>query len=65
MSDVTAVREEDRFDIARMHEWIHTNGYTETGHHHELYLSDPRRTAPASLKTILRQPIRPSAAPVT
>jgi hypothetical protein len=51
--------------IARMHEWIHTNGYTETGHHHELYLSDPRRTAPASLKTILRQPIRPSAAPVT
>ncbi len=50
--------------IARMHDWIHANGYVETGHHHELYLSDPRRTAPASLKTILRQPIRPSAAPV-
>jgi hypothetical protein len=30
------------------------------GHHHEIYLSDPRRTAPAKLKTILRQPVRPA-----
>lgn len=28
------------------------------GHHHEIYLSDARRTAPAKLKTILRQPVR-------
>lgn len=27
------------------------------GHHHEIYLSDPRRVAPEKLKTILRQPI--------
>ena len=28
------------------------------GRHHEIYLSDPRKTAPAKLKTILRQPVR-------
>ncbi|GHK05587.1 hypothetical protein SY2F82_73840 [Streptomyces sp. Y2F8-2] len=29
----------------------------EAGLHHEVYLSDPRRTAPAKLRTILRQPV--------
>lgn len=29
-----------------------------TGLHHEIYLSDPRRTEPAKLRTILRQPVR-------
>jgi hypothetical protein len=28
------------------------------GHHHEIYLNDARKTAPAKLKTILRQPIK-------
>jgi len=28
-----------------------------TGQHHEIYLSDARRTAPAKLRTILRQPV--------
>ena len=33
---------------------------TEAGrHHHEIYLSDPRRTAPEKLKTVLRHPVRP------
>ena len=26
--------------------------------HHEIYLSDPRRTAPEKLKTVIRQPIK-------
>lgn len=30
------------------------------GHHHEIYLNDPRKTAPGKLKTILRQPVRPA-----
>lgn len=30
------------------------------GPHHEIYLADPRKTAPARLKTILRQPVRPA-----
>ena len=29
-----------------------------TGPHHELYLSDPRRTLPDRLRTVLRQPVR-------
>ena len=31
-----------------------------TGHrrHHEIYLSNPRRTAPEKLKTVLRHPVR-------
>ncbi|MBI1296177.1 hypothetical protein GC175_14580 [bacterium] len=45
--------------LARLHnEWIPENGYVETGKHHEIYLSDPRRVAPEKLKTILRQPVR-------
>lgn len=28
-----------------------------TGRHHEIYLSDPRRSAPEKLRTILRQPV--------
>ncbi len=45
--------------IAKMHkEFIPENGYEETGKHHEIYLSDPRRVTPEKLKTVLRQPIR-------
>ena len=44
--------------LARMHdEFIPANGLVMTGRHHEIYLSDPRRTAPAKLRTILRQPV--------
>ncbi len=45
--------------IARLHdEFLPANGLTETGNHHEIYLSDPRRTAPEKLKTVLRQPVK-------
>ena len=44
--------------IARLHRFIEENGYELNGKHHEIYLSDPRRTAPERLKTILRQPVR-------
>lgn len=44
--------------IARMHEEvIPGRGAVPSGHHHEIYLSDPRKIEPAKLKTILRQPI--------
>lgn len=46
--------------LARLHdEYLAANNLRMTGHHHEIYLSDPRRTEPARLKTILRQPVRP------
>ena len=32
--------------------------FSETRFHHEIYLSDPRRAAPGTLKTVLRHPIR-------
>lgn len=35
------------------------------GKHHEIYLSDARRTAPEKLKTILRQPVRVSDSPAS
>lgn len=31
--------------------------FSDTRFHHEIYLSDPRRTAPEKLKTVLRHPI--------
>jgi hypothetical protein len=33
-------------------------GLAVKGRHHEIYLSDPRRVAPARLKTILRYSVR-------
>jgi len=41
-----------------LHQYIIDNGFAFNGKHHEIYLSDPRRTAPEKIKTILRQPIR-------
>ncbi|NPV57162.1 MAG: hypothetical protein HPY76_10895 [Anaerolineae bacterium] len=44
--------------VARMNEFARENGYVHNGKHHEIYLGDPRRTDPAKLKTVLRQPLR-------
>ena len=45
--------------IARLHgEYLPANGLVESGNHHEIYLSDPRKSAPEKLRTILRQPVR-------
>jgi hypothetical protein len=44
--------------IERMHSFIFDNGYEISGKHHEIYLSDFRRTSPEKLKTILRQPFK-------
>ena len=45
--------------LAALHrEYLPEHGFTFNGRHHEVYLSDPRRTAPEKLRTILRQPVR-------
>lgn len=45
--------------LQRLHEeYMPQNRLQFNGHHHEIYLSDPRRMAPEKLKTILRQPVR-------
>ncbi len=51
--------------LAQMHDaFIPAHGLRMTGVHHEIYLGDPRRTAPERRRTILRQPVRPSGEPV-
>jgi len=45
--------------IAELHAFLDAEGYELTGKHHEIYMGDPRRTAPEKLKTIIRQPARP------
>jgi hypothetical protein len=44
--------------IQRIHDFIHAAGKELCGKHHEIYLSDPRRTAPEKLKTVIRQPMK-------
>jgi hypothetical protein len=43
--------------IQNLHQFATGNGYALHGKHHEIYLSDQRKTAPEKLKTIIRQPI--------
>jgi len=44
--------------LLRLHdEFLPKQGLKERGKHHEIYLSDPRKTDPAKLKTVLRQPV--------
>lgn len=48
--------------LRTMHEQvIPERGLRMTGKHHEIYLGDPRRTAPERLRTILRQPVTHAA----
>ncbi len=48
---------EERASIERLHAGIEAAGLHLIGRHHELYLGDPRRSAPERLRTILRQPV--------
>ena len=43
--------------IARLHAFIDEQGFARSGKHHEIYLGDPRRTAPEKLRTVIRQPM--------
>lgn len=44
--------------IERLHNFIKENGYELRGKHHEIYLSDPRRSAPEKMRTVIRQPMQ-------
>jgi hypothetical protein len=44
--------------IAKLHQFAADCGYTTAGKHHEIYFSDPRRTKPEKLRTLLRQPVK-------
>lgn len=50
--------------LERLHrQFIPANGFAMSGRHHEIYLSDARRTEPARLRTILRQPVIAASRP--
>ena len=48
--------------VALMHQFMEKEGYsldiTDKRLHHEIYLSDPRKTVPEKLKTVIRHPIK-------
>ena len=48
--------------VAIMDKYLRENGYvndfTDERHHHEIYLSDPRKVAPEKCKTVIRHPIK-------
>lgn len=48
--------------IAVLNAFIEESGYapdfTKSRHHHEIYISDPRRTKPENCKTVIRVPVR-------
>ncbi len=45
---------EEPATVERLRTFAEENGYAFANRHHEIYLSDPRRTAPAKMKTVLR-----------
>lgn len=44
--------------IAALHAHILESKHALTGKHHEIYLRDPRKTAPSKLRTVIRQPMK-------
>jgi hypothetical protein len=52
---------EEPATIQRLLAYAGELGYAPSGRHHEVYLSDPARTAPEKLKTILRYPVTVAA----
>jgi hypothetical protein len=44
--------------VGKLHEFIENKGYQLRGKHHEIYISDPRRTKPEKLKTVIQQPFK-------
>jgi hypothetical protein len=48
---------EETSNINKLHQWVAEQGYRLRDKHHEIYMSDPRRTKPENLKTIIRHPV--------
>lgn len=53
---------EEGRDIARLHDFAATQGLRLRGHHHEIYVSDPRKSPPQKMRTVLRHPVEPHRA---
>lgn len=44
--------------VGKLHDFIENEGFKLKGKHHEIYISDMRRTKPEKLKTVIRQPFK-------
>ena len=44
--------------LEQMNKFMQANNFHKNGLHHEIYLSDFRKTSPDKLKTILREPVK-------
>ena len=46
--------------LEKIERFCEEHSYRVQGKHHEIYLNDPRKTAPEKMHTVLRQPVRSS-----
>ena len=44
--------------IEKLHNFIGKQEHELRGKHHEIYLTDPQKSAPEQMKTVIRQPVR-------
>ena len=62
LSFVCGSYNDEPITVERMHAYMENEGYqldiTDERMHHEIYISDFRKTEPTKLKTILRHPIK-------
>ena len=49
----------ERPSLERLYDFVKRQGSMPVGKHHEVYLTDPQRTAPERMRTIIRQPVVP------
>ena len=58
----TGAFDDEPASVALMDAWLEQNGYVNDFApdrlHHEIYLSDPRKSPPEKWKTVIRHPIR-------
>lgn len=56
------IYDEEPATVDKMNQFVIDNGYVtdinQFRKHHEIYLSDPRKTAPEKLRTVIRHPVR-------
>lgn len=44
--------------VEKLRDYISARGLNEKPRHHEIYLTDPRRSEPSKMKTIIRHPVK-------
>lgn len=49
---------EELTTIEKLHQFVEDSGLKLRDKHHEIYLSDPRKSSPEKLRTILRHPVQ-------